>query len=104
MSSFGGATLEKKDIPRLGKQLRAVYDVMADGQFRTLTAIADAVKANTGIVASPQSISARLRDFRKEKFGGFKVNRRAAGEGLFDYQVLNANGTAIGAGPGNAAA
>ena len=103
--SFGGSTLTKRDLPRLGKQLRAVYDVMADGQFRTLTAIADAVRANTGIVASAPSVSARLRDLRKAKFGGFKVNRRAAGEGLFDYQVLNGDGTVIGgAGTGNAAA
>jgi hypothetical protein len=102
MSSFGGTTLEKKDVLRLGKQLQAVYDVMADGQYRTLTQIVDSVKANAGIIASPQSVSARLRDLRKEKFGGFKVNRQAVGEGLFRYSVTRADGTTIaGAGTGN---
>lgn len=35
-----------------------------------------------------QSISARLRDFRKEKFGSHIVNRRRVDSGLFEYQVL----------------
>lgn len=93
--SFGGATLERKDVPRLGKQLQAVYDVMKDGEYRTLDQIVVAIKAATGIVASPQSVSARVRDFRKEKFGGFKVNRQAVGDGLFKYQLLRADGTKI---------
>ena len=102
MSSFGGATLERTDVPRLGKQLQAVYDVMKDGQFRTLEQIAVAVNVGMGIYVTTPSISARLRDLRKEKFGGSKVSRRNLGDGQFEYQVLRADGTVIaGAGTGN---
>ncbi|MGH7193830.1 MAG: hypothetical protein ACREJM_09895 [Candidatus Saccharimonadales bacterium] len=92
---FGGATLERKDIPRLQGHLGVVYRIMADGQFRTLENIAGAVFAITGKTVTTQSVSARLRDLRKEKFGGFKVSRRNLGVGLFEYQVLAGDGSTI---------
>jgi len=39
--------------------------------------------------ASEGGVSARLRDFRKEKFGSHTVNRRRkAGGGTFEYQLI----------------
>lgn len=73
-------TLETEDMPRLNKQLQAVYDIMRDGNWRTLPELRYHVKATT------QSLSARLRDFRKPKFGGFLVERRKIG-GLFEYRL-----------------
>ncbi len=83
--SFGGATYEPEhDGERLGKQLAAVKHLMIDGEWRTLGEI-------SAEVGSPQaSVSARLRDLRKEKFGQFVVTRRARGDrgrGLFEYRV-----------------
>jgi hypothetical protein len=103
MSSFGGsATLEKSDTKRLQGQLGQVYEIMADGQYRTLDFIANQIRTRYGKEVTTQSVSARLRDLRKEKFGGFKVNRRSLGDGLFSYQVLSADGTVIaGADTGN---
>lgn len=73
------------DYGRLAPQMGLVATLMADGRWRTLEEVAQA----TGC---PQaSVSARLRDLRKEKFGGFTVNRRARGDraqGRFEYQVL----------------
>ncbi len=34
------------------------------------------------------SISARLRDLRKKKFGGYEVDRRRRCRGLWEYRVL----------------
>lgn len=79
-----GATYDHdKDGKRLGEQHRAVFDLMRDGQWRTLSEIEDA----TG---HPQaSISARLRDFRKARFGGHEVNRRRrADAGTWQYQLI----------------
>ena len=86
MTEFDGVTYNHKfDYARLNKQAQNVYRLMCDGKWRTLQEISDAVKA-------PQaSVSARLRDLRKPKFGGFLVNRRARGmreKGLFEYQVV----------------
>lgn len=83
--SFGGATFDPAlDGERLGAQLLRVRDLMADGLWRTLGEI-------SAELGAPQaSVSARLRDLRKPRFGGFRVQRRRVGEGLFAYRVTPA--------------
>ncbi len=83
---FGGVTYEPElDENRLRAQLRRVYNVMKDATWRTLVEI-------SAVTRDPESsVSARLRDFRKEQFGGHTVNRRRRGEGrrgLFEYQLI----------------
>jgi hypothetical protein len=81
--SFGGDTYnEERDGDRLRKQLRRVRRVMADEHWRTL----DQIAAQTG--DPPQSVSARLRDFRKDKFGAHTVERHWEGDGLWSYRVI----------------
>ena len=82
---FDGDTYQRElDFTRLTGQNQAVFDSMNDGAWRTLREIED----RTGY---PQaSISARLRDFRKEKFGRHKVHRRRRGtavKGLHEYSL-----------------
>lgn len=80
--TFDGDTITPEDFPRLNRQLRAVYDLMQDGYWRSLRQIAD----RTG---EPEaSVSARLRDLRKRKFGGFKVLRAHHGNGFWIYKVM----------------
>ena len=62
--------------------MKRVYTLMQDSEWRTLSEIA----RYTG--DSEASISARLRDLRKPKFGGLTVNRRRRSQGLHEYQVL----------------
>ena len=86
---FDGATYARDfDYDRLNAQLKRVYDVMKDGKWRTYAEISAEMPFGT---QDPQaSISARLRDFRKAKFGLFKVDRRARGgreKGLFEYRL-----------------
>lgn len=73
-----------RDHLRLGAQAQRVLDVIGDGQWRTLSEIATA----TG---DPEaSVSARLRDLRKPKFGGLDVARRLRDEdmpGLYEYRL-----------------
>jgi hypothetical protein len=81
--AFDGATLEpERDGARLGQQLVAVSDLMRDGAWRTLAQISDATNCPEA------SVSARLRDLRKPKFGGFRVEREYVERGLFRYRVL----------------
>jgi hypothetical protein len=79
---FSGATYNHaRDYGRLGAQMLRVFNVMRDGEWRTLADIATA----TG---DPQaSVSARLRDLRKERFGGATVERKYRGRGLFAYRL-----------------
>jgi len=70
------------DYNRLNKQARAVYDVMKDGQWRTLRQIADVTHAPEA------SVSARLRDFRKPRFGALTVERKRVHAGLWSYRLI----------------
>lgn len=80
---FDGATFDQnRDSSRLTAQYTRVLDLMRDGQWRTLEQIA----AATGDPAP--SVSARLRDMRKPRFGAHVVNRRYVRRGLFEYQVV----------------
>lgn len=82
---FDGPTFDPiHDAARLTGQLERVWTLMRDGQWRTL----DEIVAVTG--GTTASVSARLRDLRKPRFGGYTVARRARGDrqrGLFEYQV-----------------
>ena len=71
------------DKVRLNTQQQRIFDVMKDGEWRTLSSIAS-------VTGDPEaSISARLRDFRKHKFGGYLVERRREdGGGLHGYRLV----------------
>ena len=74
------------DAERLKGQMRRVFDLMKDGQWRTLREISSFHDCHD----SEAAISARLRDLRKIRFGGFMVDRRRRGDpgsGLFEYRV-----------------
>ncbi len=88
-SDFDGVTYEAKfDSSRLRGEMKRVYEVMA-GQYYTFWLTLREISRITG---DPEaSISARLRDLRKAKFGSHTVNRRRRGEasrGIWEYQLL----------------
>ncbi len=83
---FDGRTYEApKDKVRLNKQGLRVFLAMQDARWRTLGEI-------EAITGDPQaSISARLRDFRKDRFGAHTLDRRRRGygaKGLFEYRLI----------------
>jgi len=81
-SIFDGITYEEeRDFKRLNAQQERVFNFMKDGRWHTL----DQISKHTG--DPPASISARLRDLRKPKNGGYIVMRRYAGKGLFTYKL-----------------
>lgn len=91
---FDGPTFEPAlDEARLLSQIGRVFNLMRDGQWRTVSTIA----ASTG---DPEpSVSAQLRHLRKARWGGHTVNRRRypgdpVVSGLFQYQLLT-NGTLL---------
>ena len=82
---FDGGTFNPiADGDRLARQLKAVFDAMKDGGWRTPAEIEAASGANWA------SASARLRDLRKQRFGGFTIERRRKAEaerGLHEYRL-----------------
>jgi hypothetical protein len=87
---FDGETYEpERDRERLGAQLLAVRYLMLDHEWHTL---ADLARYAGG---SEASVSARLRDLRKRRFGGYVIEREYVSRGLWRYRmprvVVNAN-------------
>lgn len=72
------------DHVRLTGLLKRVYDVMADGNWHRLSELANRAKG------SEASVSARVRDLRKEKFGGFQVERKRhqTQKGIWLYRMI----------------
>lgn len=71
-----------RDDARLSGQLCRVWEVMQDGQWRTLQQIASAAQA------PPASVSAQLRHLRKDRFGNHEVQKNYLGNGLYEYRVV----------------
>lgn len=87
---FDGQTFSMpRDGARLSKQWEAVRDYMQDGRWRTLREISEAL----GYPES--SISARLRDLRKPRFGCHVVERDYVASGLHRYRLLPPEGDAL---------
>ena len=83
-----GTTFEpKRDTARLNAQARRVYNAMSSGEWLSLYDIRRLICVNTGFKDPEASISARIRDLRKEKFGGFTVERRYIRKGLWEYRL-----------------
>ena len=80
---FDGDTYDKqKDQVRLSGLLSRVHSFMLDHHWHTLSDIRDMCGG------SEASVSARLRDLRKEKFGGHTVERKRLEGGLWMYRLL----------------
>ncbi len=83
-----GPGLTKRDQLRLGTLQARVFELTRDGEWRTLREISDACGG------SEASVSARLRDFRKDVFaevyGPLQVDKRRRTEGTYEYRVVPA--------------
>ncbi len=78
----GPEYVPERDHVRLAGQMRRIFDLMKDGEWRTL----ENIRATTG--DPPASISAQLRHLRKVRFGSHEIERRGLGHGLFQYRLI----------------
>jgi hypothetical protein len=86
---FDGDTYEhERDGERLSGQYQRVFNLMKGGFWWTLSDLEEA----TGY--SSASISARIRDMRKPRFGGHNVERRYVANGEWEYRLLVAEESA----------
>ena len=72
---------EADDVVRLNKQQARVWAILKDERWHTIFEIAE------WCGVPPQSVSARIRDLRKDKYGGHTVARESLGGGLFRYKL-----------------
>lgn len=78
-----GSTFDAaRDGVRLNAQMQAVWDVVKSGDWYTLKTISIFTKCPEA------SVSARLRDLRKVRWGGLTVERKYVSNGLWAYRVV----------------
>jgi len=85
--TFDGETYDhERDSPRLTTQYDRTFNLMRDGAWRTLAEIASAIGCPEA------SVSARLRDMRKARFGEHTVSHRIreGATGLWEYRLIPA--------------
>lgn len=71
-----------RDTSRLNRQALDVWKVMRDGYWHTLEELAY-------VTGHPEaSVSARLRDLRKPRFGSRTIQRQHVGGGLWEYRYV----------------
>lgn len=79
-----GQTFEpKRDTVRLNEQAQDVFNFLSDNCWHTLR------EAHERTGHPEASISARIRDLRKLKFGGFKIEKRYIENGLWQYRMVS---------------
>jgi hypothetical protein len=83
MALFGGDTYDpEQDKDRLLTQLGRVRDVMFDGRWHTLGELVERCGG------SEASVSARIRDLRKRRFGAYVVESKRVSNGLWAYRLI----------------
>ena len=76
-----------RDQARLTGQCRRVFAAMADQRWYTISELERMLPGD-----SSNSITAQFRHLRKDRFGAHTVNRRHISNGLFEYQLIPAEG------------
>ena len=81
--TFDGGTYDKRlDQARLTGQLLRVFGAMLGGKWWTLEELRAACGGTT------QSLSARVRDLRKPRFGAYTIERRRCTAGCWEYRLV----------------
>ena len=80
--TYGPCYDEQTDGNRLRKQHEVIREYMLHRSWQTLQEIATA----TGFPEA--SVSAQLRHLRKQRFGGYRVEKQRRTEGTWEYRVL----------------
>lgn len=62
-------------------QLVRVFNAVRDHRWHTLVGLSNKVSA------PPQSVSARLRDLRKVRFGGYQIDRAPLRGNVYKYRL-----------------
>ena len=87
---FDGSTYDPiKEGARLTTEFERVLAVMLDGGWHTITEVTKKVSYPPYASASENGAAARIRDCRKEKFGGYIIERRRVKDaGLYEYRLV----------------
>lgn len=76
------------------KNVERVRVIMNRGNWMTLDRIGEDLHSRYGVNLPEQSVSARVRDLRKNEFGAYDIRKKAIGKGLYAYKNFGKKGAA----------
>lgn len=80
--AFDGESYQaSQDHARLRGQLLRVHECLSDRKWHTLAELAELAGG------SEASVSARIRDLRKPRYGNLAVEKRRVCRGLYEYRM-----------------
>lgn len=87
---FDGETYEPaKDSARLSTQLECVLWLLRDSRWWTLPDLTASVARLMSKKVSDSSVTARIRDLRKERFGSHEIDKRRRNTGgTWEYRLV----------------
>jgi hypothetical protein len=75
--------------PPIGTLNAYVLQILSDGQWIMPREICDKLRYSWQLRASDSSVTARLRDLRKDQFGGHTIElRKRAGSRAYEYRLV----------------
>lgn len=83
---YAGSTLDQADLPRIEFLVERVRKQLLRGEWLTLAYLSAVCKG------SEASVSARIRDLRKEQWGGYFVEKKRLESGIWLYRIPKGQG------------
>lgn len=83
-----GIELTKADHVRLGAQIKRVLAVLQEGGWWSVPEIKTRIWSKYGIEDPETSISAQIRNLKKERHGEHTVERRSEGRGFYRFRLV----------------
>lgn len=74
------------------KNVERVRVIMNRGNWMTLDRIGEDLYSRYGVNLPEQSVSARVRDLRKDQYGNYDIRRKQVGKGLYAYKNFGKKG------------
>jgi hypothetical protein len=82
-----GVELAKADHLRLGKQIARVLSVLSDGRWYTVPELQDEIFGRFNVRDPEPSLSAQIRNLKKQKHGGHDIRRIRVGN-VYKFRLV----------------
>jgi hypothetical protein len=82
-----GVDLSASDHIRLGAQIKRVLDVLSDGRWYTVPELQDEIFGRFQIRDPEPSLSAQIRNLKKQKHGGHDIRRIRLGN-VYKFRLV----------------
>jgi hypothetical protein len=79
---------EERNAPKVGTLNSIVLGIISDGRWRTPWELCDIILRDHKVRVSDSSLTARLRDLKKAKYGAYDVVKQPrAGSRAYEYRI-----------------